>query len=71
MNKPAIIKTVKELLRIAALGALAALVSYLTTKVASLPPNSAYALAGTLVLRLVDKYVHSNENISASGIVPF
>lgn len=71
MNQKAIEETVREVLRIAVLGAVAGLVSWATTKVAGLDPNSVYAIVGTIVLRAADKYVHANPTNGKQGILPF
>lgn len=70
-TRAAVIETTKELARIALFGAISAVLSYLTTKVGNLPPDSAYTLIGTLLLRAADKYVHSHADIAANGIAPF
>lgn len=71
MDKQAIIEAVKELARIAFFGAIAAVLSWATTKIANIDPNSVYAVVGTIVLRVVDKWVHENENVKAGGLAPF
>lgn len=71
MNKKAIQEATKELLRIAFFGALASVLSWVTTKVANLDPNSSYALIATIVLRIADKFVHENKDINANGLAPF
>lgn len=71
MNRKAVIETIKEIVRLAVFGAVSAVLSYLATQVASLPPDSAYALAGTLVLRAADKYIHVSPKTDTKGLVPF
>lgn len=69
--KNAIISTIKEGLRIALFAALSALVAWGSNKLAGLDPSSSTVVLGTIVIRLVDKYVHENKNINAKGIAPF
>lgn len=71
MNQKAIEETLREVLRIALFGAVAALISWGTTKVAGLDPNSVYAIVGTVVLRAADKYIHEDKGIQAQGLVKF
>lgn len=71
INKQAIYKAAKEVARLAFFGAIASVLSWATTQVASLPADSVYAIVGTVVLRFIDKYVHANENIEAKGLLPF
>lgn len=63
-------EAIKELARVVILAAVTAAVGWLSQKVGHLDPSSAYYVVGTLVLRLVDKYVHANPNINAKGILP-
>lgn len=67
----AIIEALKEAGRIAFFAAIAAVVGWVTTKVSSLDPNSTFYIIATVLLRLVDKYIHQNDNIKAEGISPF
>lgn len=71
MNTKAITEAIKEAGRLAFFAAVSALVAYATTKLSTLDPTSVYVVVGTVLLRVVDKYIHSNENISATGIAPF
>lgn len=71
MNKQAIIEAVKEVGRLAFFAALTAVLGWATTKVSSLDPSSVYYIVGTLVLRAVDKYLHTNPDTKATGIAPF
>lgn len=71
MTKQAIIEAVKEGLRIAFLAAVVALVGWAGEQVSSLDPTSTYYIAGTFFLRLIDRFIHTNENISIKGIAPF
>lgn len=70
MNKDALIEALKELARVAFLGAVSAGLAWLTTQVGNLDPNSTYAIVGTLVLKVIDKYVHKADNIPVKGISP-
>jgi len=70
MNK-ALIKTVKEGLRIALFAGLSALVAWASTELTSLDPSSMIVVVGTVVLRLADKFIHENGDIKANGIAPF
>lgn len=69
--KDAIISTVKEGLRIALFAALSALIAWASNKLAGLDPSSSTVVIGTILIRLVDKYVHENKDINAKGIAPF
>lgn len=71
LNKQALIELIKEGLRIALFAAISAVLSWATTQIADLPPDSVYAVVGTLILRLVDKYVHENKEVKAKGLAPF
>lgn len=69
--KDAIMSTVKEGLRIALFAALSALIAWASNKLAGLDPSSSAVVIGTILIRLVDKYVHENKDINAKGIAPF
>jgi len=71
MNWNAIWEAVKEVARLAFFAALSAAVAWATTKLTALDPTSVWVLVGTVVLRFVDKWIHENENVRASGIAPF
>jgi hypothetical protein len=71
VNWKAIAEAAKELARVAVLGAVSAAISWGTTKLAGLDPNSAYAIAGTLLLRFLDKYLHVNQDVPVKGLLPF
>lgn len=71
MNREALIEMVKEAGRIAFFAALTAVVAWAGQKVGALDPNSVFYIVGTLVLRLVDKYIHENQDIKAQGVAPF
>lgn len=66
MNKEATIKALKELGRVLLFAAISFGISYLGKL-----PQSETVMYGTLVLKIVDKYVHENEDISLKGISPF
>jgi uncharacterized membrane protein len=67
----AILEAAKEGGRVVLFAAITALIGYLGHLLTGLDPNSLYYIAGTTLLKLVDKYVHENEDISAKGIAPF
>ena len=71
MNKEAILEAVKEVARLALFAALTAAVAWATERLSGLDPSSTFYIIGTVVLRFVDKFLHSNEDISATGISPF
>lgn len=71
MNKQAILETVKELARLAIFGAISALVTWLTSKVATFDPTTLQYIVGTVILRAADKYVHNDPSNKAKGILPF
>lgn len=70
MSKQALIEMAKEAARIAFFGALTALLGWFSQQLAGLDPSSVYYVVGTVVLRLVDKYIHENKDIAATGISP-
>ena len=70
-RKDAILATIKEALRIAVFAAIGALVEWGYTQVAQLPADGALTMILTLALRLVDKFIHKNENIDKNGLLPF
>ncbi|MGB3684970.1 MAG: hypothetical protein WA991_03995 [Ornithinimicrobium sp.] len=71
MDKEAIKKMALEAGRIALFAAITALIAWATEQLAGLDPGSSFYIIGTLLLRLVDKYVHEAQNIDAKGIAPF
>lgn len=71
MNKTAILEAVKEVARLAFFTAISAVVAWATAKLSSLDPSSSFVIIGTVVLRFVDKWLHTNDNVSATGIAPF
>lgn len=70
-NKEAIIKTAKEVGRIAFFGALSALGLYVASLLTTLNPSDLQFIILTVVGRAIDKYVHENEDIDANGVAPF
>ena len=70
INRTALMEGVKEILRLAFFAAVAAIITYLTNVLTSLDPTSVEAIALTVFLRFVDKYVHKNDDIKANGIAP-
>lgn len=71
IDKKALIEAVKELARIAFLGALAAILLWLGNLLTTLDPTSLQYIVLTLVLKAGDKYVAKNKKIDAKGIAPF
>lgn len=71
MSKEALWEMVKEAGRIAFFAGVSAVVAYFTDKLKGLDPTSTYVVIGTVFFRLVDKYIHENKSIKASGIAPF
>ncbi len=69
-TKQAVLETLKEAFRIAFFAALTALAAWATNKLAGFDPTSIYYIGGTILLRLLDKYIHENENIKSNGISP-
>lgn len=67
----AIVEAIKEAGRIAFFAAVTALVAWASDKLAGLDPTSMTVVIGTVVLRVVDKFVHENNDIKANGIAPF
>ena len=66
MNKEALLEALKELGRVLLFAAVSWAVSYL----AKLPQNEA-VMFGTLALKIIDKYIHKNDNFRANGLAPF
>lgn len=69
-NKQALIEALKEVGRLAFLGAVTAVLGYLTQLVAGLDPNSVYYVVGTVVLRAIDRYLHKSPDTKLTGISP-
>lgn len=69
-NKDAFVEAVKEILRVAFLAAVTAVLGYLGNLVAGLDPSSVYYVVGTVVLRAVDKYIHVNPDTKLKGLSP-
>ncbi len=70
-TRKAIVETVKELGRIVLFGGLAALAGYLTEKLNGMQPTELYYIVMTVMLRLIDKFIHQNTNIALKGLAPF
>ena len=71
INYNAIWEGVKEVLRLAFFAALAAAAAWLAQQIGGLDPNSVWVIAGTVALRFVDKWIHTNEDINHNGVAPF
>ncbi len=69
--KKAIIESLKEAGRLAFFAALTALVGWATQQLTNLDPSTTYYIVGTALLRIVDRFIHTNEDIKATGISPF
>lgn len=70
VNKPAFKEALKEVARIALFAAVTAVVGWAGEQLAGLDPSSTFYIVGTLVLRMVDKYIHKLDS-PAKGIAPF
>lgn len=70
-RKDAIIATIKEAGRIAIFAGISALIEWGYAQVAQMPADGAVTMVLTLVLRLVDKFIHKNENSDKNGLLPF
>lgn len=70
MDRKAVLESIKEVLRLAFFAAVAAAVAWVTTKLSTLDPSSTWVIVGTVVLRLVDKYIHVSPNTKLTGISP-
>jgi hypothetical protein len=68
MNKKALIKAVKELLRLVVL-AIPALAIQVITNDPSL--TAQYGVPVLFVLKAVDRYIHENPSIDKNGLLPF
>lgn len=71
LSKNAVVEMLKEAGRIAFFAAVTALVGYASDKLAGLPADSTYVVVGTVVLRLIDKYIHISDRTELKGIAPF
>lgn len=71
MNTQAIIEGIKEVARLALFAVISVVLAWGSEKLAGLDPSSAWVIGGTLVLRFLDKWIHENQSISATGISPF
>ena len=70
MNKQALLEAAKEAARLAFLAALSAVILYAGEFVNALDPTSLQYVIGTGVLRVIDRYVHKDENTQFNGISP-
>lgn len=68
MNKQALVKALKEAARLLVF-AIPGILIQVVSGDASL--SAAYGGAILTVLKSVDKYIHTNQNINAVGLVPF
>lgn len=71
IDRQAIIEAVKEVGRLAFFAAATAVVAWATERLGMLDPSSVFYVAGTFVLRYVDKYIHEAKAIKANGLAPF
>ncbi len=71
ISKEVVIAYTKEILRIAILGAVSAVLAYVGTVVANLDPTSVYAVVLTALLRAADKAIHDDKKTKANGLLPF
>lgn len=71
INKQAALEMLKTAGRLAFFAALAAIIAYFGHVLAGLDQTNLFVMAGTLLLSMVDKYVHENDNIKLSGVAPF
>ena len=71
MDRKAIIEAVKEVGRLAFFAALTAVIGWVSTKISSFDPSSTYYIVGTVLLRLVDKYIHVSDTTERNGVSPF
>lgn len=69
-KKNAVAEMAKEGARIAFFGALAALVAWAKTKLSGAPVDSLAVIVLTVVIKLVDKYIHTSD-IKLNGVSPF
>lgn len=69
--KEAVISAVKEGGRIFFLAGLVALGQWIASKISGYDPSSTGFIVGTLVVKMLDKYVHDNDNMNANGVAPF
>lgn len=64
-------ETLKEGARIVILAAVSALLSFLLGKVVPDMPQTQTTAILTLVLKMADKWIHSNQDLTANGLLPF
>lgn len=66
MNKKALKEAALELSRVLVLAALAWGIAYLSNL-----PESQTTVIGLFVLKTIDKYLHTNDNVPVKGLLPF
>lgn len=71
MNKEVAINFVKEALRVAILGAVAALVALGLNELGAADQTNEIVIIGTLLLKGLDRAIHENKNTEAKGLLPF
>jgi len=71
MNKQVAINIIKEALRVAILGAVAALVAFGLKELGAADQTNQIVIIGTLLLKGIDRAVHENKDTEAKGILPF
>ena len=67
----ATIEAIKELSRLAFFAALAAVAGYLTTRLTAYEPTSLYYIILTALLRVIDRFIHTNSATRINGLAPF
>ncbi len=68
--KQATVDTAKELFRVVLFAGVSVVVAWGTTKLTTLDPTSVWVIVGTVVLRMVDKWVHTNDKVKLNGLSP-
>lgn len=71
MNKKAVVDTLKEAGRIALFAAASALVAWGLERLGVQNQTDIVVIAGTIILRLIDKFLHKDDSIKLNGLAPF
>ena len=61
-------ETAQELARVAFFAALSAVVAFAANKLAGMNQSETIVIVGTLVLKMVDGYIHENPKIKSNGL---
>lgn len=71
MNKEALFAAAKEAARLGVLAFASVVVTSLMSYLGAQDQSSTIVFALTGALRVIDYYIHKNDNIKANGLLPF